>query len=164
MSQELSRVAPIFVSTHPNAGLPNEFGGYDETPGAHGRHAPRICRERPGQHRGWLLRHDSGAHQGHCGCGRGTAAAAPPASPPSPAPAQRTRAAHVGPDTLFVNVGERTNVTGSRQVRQADSGRQLRGGAGGGAAAGGERRADDRREHGRGNARFPAGHGARSCS
>lgn len=30
--QELSRVAPVFVSTHPNAGLPNEFGGYDESP------------------------------------------------------------------------------------------------------------------------------------
>ena len=30
--QELSRVAPTFVSTHPNAGLPNEFGQYDESP------------------------------------------------------------------------------------------------------------------------------------
>jgi 5-methyltetrahydrofolate--homocysteine methyltransferase len=30
--QELSRVSPAFVSTHPNAGLPNEFGQYDETP------------------------------------------------------------------------------------------------------------------------------------
>ena len=30
--QELSRVAPVFVSTHPNAGLPNEFGQYDESP------------------------------------------------------------------------------------------------------------------------------------
>src|SRR5439155_11016656 len=30
--EELSRVAPVYVSTHPNAGLPNEFGGYDETP------------------------------------------------------------------------------------------------------------------------------------
>jgi len=29
---ELSRVADVFVSVHPNAGLPNEFGGYDETP------------------------------------------------------------------------------------------------------------------------------------
>ena len=29
--QELSRVAPTFVSTHPNAGLPNEFGQYDES-------------------------------------------------------------------------------------------------------------------------------------
>ncbi len=30
--EELSRIAPCFVSCHPNAGLPNEFGGYDETP------------------------------------------------------------------------------------------------------------------------------------
>ena len=30
--QELARVAPVFVSAYPNAGLPNEFGGYDETP------------------------------------------------------------------------------------------------------------------------------------
>ncbi|HEV8149664.1 MAG TPA: homocysteine S-methyltransferase family protein [Gemmatimonadales bacterium] len=30
--QELSRVAAVYLSTHPNAGLPNEFGGYDETP------------------------------------------------------------------------------------------------------------------------------------
>nr|MBA2627503.1 homocysteine S-methyltransferase family protein [Gemmatimonadales bacterium] len=30
--QELSRIAPVYVSAHPNAGLPNEFGGYDESP------------------------------------------------------------------------------------------------------------------------------------
>ncbi|MCH9022603.1 MAG: methionine synthase, partial [Planctomycetes bacterium] len=30
--EELSRLATCFVSAHPNAGLPNEFGGYDETP------------------------------------------------------------------------------------------------------------------------------------
>src|SRR2546426_4922250 len=30
--EELSRVAPVFLSCHPNAGLPNAFGGYDETP------------------------------------------------------------------------------------------------------------------------------------
>src|SRR5690606_37044322 len=30
--QELSRIAPCLVSVHPNAGLPNEFGGYDEAP------------------------------------------------------------------------------------------------------------------------------------
>src|SRR3989442_8592848 len=29
--QELSRIAPVFMSCHPNAGLPNAFGGYDET-------------------------------------------------------------------------------------------------------------------------------------
>ena len=31
-SKSLSRIAPCFVSCHPNAGLPNAFGGYDETP------------------------------------------------------------------------------------------------------------------------------------
>jgi 5-methyltetrahydrofolate--homocysteine methyltransferase len=31
--EELSRIAPVYVSCHPNAGLPNEFGGYDESPG-----------------------------------------------------------------------------------------------------------------------------------
>ena len=30
--QELSRVAPVRISVHPNAGLPNAFGGYDESP------------------------------------------------------------------------------------------------------------------------------------
>ncbi len=29
---ELARIAPCLVSAHPNAGLPNAFGGYDETP------------------------------------------------------------------------------------------------------------------------------------
>ena len=33
----LAQVADAYVSTHPNAGLPNAFGGYDETPGGHGR-------------------------------------------------------------------------------------------------------------------------------
>jgi 5-methyltetrahydrofolate--homocysteine methyltransferase len=31
--QELSRIAPVYMSCHPNAGLPNAFGGYDETAG-----------------------------------------------------------------------------------------------------------------------------------
>ncbi|MBK7172681.1 MAG: methionine synthase [Bacteroidales bacterium] len=30
--EELSRKAPFYVSAHPNAGLPNQFGGYDESP------------------------------------------------------------------------------------------------------------------------------------
>src|SRR5262249_6709129 len=30
--QELSRVAPVYVSSHPNAGLPNAFGPYDDSP------------------------------------------------------------------------------------------------------------------------------------
>ena len=30
--EELSKLAPIYISVYPNAGLPNEFGNYDETP------------------------------------------------------------------------------------------------------------------------------------
>jgi len=30
--EELSRKAPFYISAHPNAGLPNQFGEYDETP------------------------------------------------------------------------------------------------------------------------------------
>ena len=29
---ELSKIAPVYISCHPNAGLPNEFGGFDLTP------------------------------------------------------------------------------------------------------------------------------------
>ena len=39
--QALSRVAPVFVSAHPNAGLPNEFGQYDET----AEHMAEVLRE-----------------------------------------------------------------------------------------------------------------------
>src|SRR3989442_288945 len=30
--EELSQIAPVFISCYPNAGLPNAFGGFDETP------------------------------------------------------------------------------------------------------------------------------------
>ena len=114
--QELSRVAPVFVSTHPNAGLPNEFGGYDETPEYDGR-------------RCWvsLPSTDSLNIVGGC-CGttpahiaaiaeavRGRAAPRGARHAP-PTPAERARAAHGRSRTrCFVNVGERTNVTGSRR-------------------------------------------------
>ena len=52
------------VSCHPNAGLPNEFGGYDETPEIW----PQISasmRQRLAQYRRWLLRHHAGAYPGH---------------------------------------------------------------------------------------------------
>jgi 5-methyltetrahydrofolate--homocysteine methyltransferase len=39
--QELSRAAPVYVSAHPNAGLPNEFGQYDDTPD----HMATVLRE-----------------------------------------------------------------------------------------------------------------------
>ncbi len=112
--QELSRVAPVYVSTHPNAGLPNEFGGYDETPETmatvlrgfadHGflNIVGGCCGTTPAH-----IRAIAEAVQG----------VAPRKRPVIP---QRLRLSGlepltVGPDTLFVNIGERTNVTGSRR-------------------------------------------------
>ncbi|HVX87864.1 MAG TPA: methionine synthase, partial [Gemmatimonadales bacterium] len=112
--QDLARVAPCRVSTHPNAGLPNAFGGYDETPeymaGVLGHFAEEGLLNIVG---------------GCCGTTpdhiRAIAAAVKDVKPRTPAlPAPRLRLSGlepltIGPDTLFVNIGERCNVTGSRR-------------------------------------------------
>jgi 5-methyltetrahydrofolate--homocysteine methyltransferase len=65
---------------YPNAGLPNELGEYDELPGETA--ALRASgRERPGQHRRRLLRHDAGAHRAIAEAVRGHAAARVPGRP-----------------------------------------------------------------------------------
>ncbi|MBV8394695.1 MAG: methionine synthase, partial [Actinobacteria bacterium] len=114
---ELSRLAPCLVSAHPNAGLPNAFGGYDETPDVTST----------------LLREFSEAGflniAGSC-CGstpehtRAIAAAVrglAPRAVPTPAPRPRWSGLEpfeIGPDTGFVLIGERTNVTGSARFRR----------------------------------------------
>jgi 5-methyltetrahydrofolate--homocysteine methyltransferase len=114
---ELSQLAGIYTACHPNAGLPNAFGGYDQTPEQTAR----------------LLADFAGAGLvnivGGC-CGTSPAhtaqiAAAVSGLPPRPLPAAppRTRFSGletfaIGPDTGFVMIGERTNVTGSRRFRR----------------------------------------------
>jgi 5-methyltetrahydrofolate--homocysteine methyltransferase len=112
--QELSRVAPVFLSTHPNAGLPNEFGDYDESP----EYMAGVLRE--------FAEHGLVNFVGGC-CGttpahiRAIADAVrdlPPRHPPLPPSRGRLSGLEpltIGPDSIFVNVGERTNVTGSRK-------------------------------------------------
>jgi 5-methyltetrahydrofolate--homocysteine methyltransferase len=112
--QELSRIAPVLVSTHPNAGLPNEFGGYDESP----EYMAGVLRE--------FAEHGLVNLAGGC-CGttpahiRAIADAVRdlpprrPAAPPSRCRLSGLEPLTIGPETLFVNVGERTNVTGSRK-------------------------------------------------
>ena len=112
--QELSRAAPVWLSVHPNAGLPNEFGGYDETPET----MAAVLREF-GEH--GLLNIVGGC----CGTTpdhiRAIAAAVhdlPSRTRPDPPARLRLSGLEpltIGPDTLFVNIGERTNVTGSRR-------------------------------------------------
>jgi 5-methyltetrahydrofolate--homocysteine methyltransferase len=115
--EEMARVANVQVSSHPNAGLPNEFGGYDETP----EFMAKNIRE-------WA---DSGFLNivGGC-CGTSPAhiqAIAKavgdirPRTVPKIEPQCRLSGLepfNIGPDTMFVNVGERTNVTGSAAFKK----------------------------------------------
>jgi len=111
--EEIGRVADCCVSAHPNAGLPNAFGGYDETP-------QMLAAELAQWARDGLLNIAGGC----CGTSpdhiRAIAEALkdiPPRRPASPDFALRLSGlepCNIGADSLFVNVGERTNVTGSR--------------------------------------------------
>jgi 5-methyltetrahydrofolate--homocysteine methyltransferase len=110
--EELSQIAPVHISCHPNAGLPNAFGGFDETPESMARDLSDFAAN------GWL-----NIVGGCCGTTpahiRAIAEAVRGAKPHSLAkPDHVTRLSGLEPltfraDTNFVNVGERTNVTGS---------------------------------------------------
>ncbi|MBC6991317.1 methionine synthase [Hymenobacter sp. BT491] len=111
--QELSRIANVHISAYPNAGLPNAFGGYDES-------AQEFAEVVEDYLRDGLLNVVGGC------CGTtpqhiGELAKLAPQFAPRPLPTvpQATRLSGLEPfgiyeDSLFVNVGERCNVTGSR--------------------------------------------------
>src|SRR4029077_9615832 len=115
--EELSRLADTYTSCHPNAGLPNAFGGYDEQP----HDTARLLREFA--ERGLVN------IVGGC-CGTGPAhieeiAKTVSALPTRQAPAARAPSRfsglepfEIGPDTGFVMIGERTNVAGSAKFRR----------------------------------------------
>ncbi|MGH7559987.1 MAG: methionine synthase [Gemmatimonadales bacterium] len=112
--QELSRVATAAVSCHPNAGLPNEFGGYDETPETMSAVLHEFATH------GWLniVGGCCGTTPAHIAAIADAVRGLPPREPAAPPPRLRLSGLEpltVGPDTLFVNIGERTNVTGSRR-------------------------------------------------
>jgi 5-methyltetrahydrofolate--homocysteine methyltransferase len=114
---ELARLADCAVCAYPNAGLPNAFGEYDET--------PTETAEIVGEFAASGLVNIVG---GCCGTTpdhirliaesvRGIAVR-PPAAPPVRCRLSGLEPFNIGPDTLFVNVGERTNVTGSAKFRK----------------------------------------------
>ena len=114
---ELSSIADTYVSAHPNAGLPNEFGEYDETP-------EQMANELADWARSGYLNIIGGC----CGTSPATIKAiveAVQTHPPRIIPEieKKCRLAglepmSIGPDSLFVNVGERTNVTGSAAFKR----------------------------------------------
>jgi 5-methyltetrahydrofolate--homocysteine methyltransferase len=114
---DLSRVASCLTSAHPNAGLPNAFGGYDETPDVTSTLLHEFASD------GFLN------VVGSC-CGSTpehtrAIAAAVQGLEPRVVPPRTPRARFSGlepfevtPDTGFVLIGERTNVTGSARFRR----------------------------------------------
>jgi 5-methyltetrahydrofolate--homocysteine methyltransferase len=115
--QEIAKVADTLVCAYPNAGLPNEFGLYDESPEAMaalvGEFAEAGLVNIVGGCCGTTPAHIAAIAEAV----KGKAPRAVPTVPP------RMRLAGLEPFTLtseipFVNVGERTNVTGSAKFRK----------------------------------------------
>jgi 5-methyltetrahydrofolate--homocysteine methyltransferase len=114
---ELARVADTRVSVHPNAGLPNEFGGYDDPP----EHMARVLGEFATAGFLNMVGGCCGTTPAHIAAIRAAVRDARPRQPPKVAPALRLAGLeplNIGAGSLFVNVGERTNVTGSAQFRR----------------------------------------------
>jgi 5-methyltetrahydrofolate--homocysteine methyltransferase len=115
--EELSRVAEVLLSAHPNAGLPNAFGEYDDTPGAMAREIGEWARS------GFL-----NIVGGCCGTtpehiaaiARAVDGVRPRRVPRLPRVCRLAglEPLNIGPESLFVNVGERTNVTGSAAFKR----------------------------------------------
>ena len=63
--EELSRIADVYVSAYPNAGLPNAFGEYDEAACETAELIREFASQRLRQHRRRLLRHDTRSHSPH---------------------------------------------------------------------------------------------------
>ncbi len=114
---ELSRVADCHVSAHPNAGLPNEFGEYDDTPEDMARVIGEFARSGLLNMVGGCC----GTTPEHISAIRDAVREYPPRVLPTLEPKLRLsglEAVNIGEDSLFVNVGERTNVTGSAVFRK----------------------------------------------
>ncbi len=112
--EALSNTASCFVSAYPNAGLPNAFGEYDEGPDEMGSQLRDFCAS------GFLnlIGGCCGTTPDHIRAMAAVAAEYPPRQPAQPSPYLALAGLEpltITPETNFVNVGERTNVTGSRR-------------------------------------------------
>ncbi|GAA1917136.1 5-methyltetrahydrofolate--homocysteine methyltransferase [Marmoricola bigeumensis] len=113
---ELSRVADCFVSAYPNAGLPNEFGEYDESPDQ----MAEVLGEFASSGLVNILGGCCGTTPEHIAAIESAARAGTTRTLPVVPPATRTSGLepfNITGDSLFVNVGERTNITGSARFR-----------------------------------------------
>ena len=115
--QELSRIAECNVSAHPNAGLPNEFGEYDETP----EQMAEIIEEFAASGFLNIIGGCCGTTPAHIKAIAEAVAKHAPRQLPDIEPACRLSGLepfNIEKDSLFVNVGERCNVTGSARFKR----------------------------------------------
>ncbi len=122
---ELSRLADSFVSVYPNAGLPNAFGEYDETPDQTAAVLAEFAERRLPQPRRRVLRHHARPHRGHRRRGRGQ----------GPSRARDPRAGHAAVRSRAADdhrgqpLRQRRRAHQHHRLRalpQADQGRRLR--------------------------------------
>ena len=110
--EELSHLTPAYVSCYPNAGLPNAFGEYDQTPAMMAEEVAEFARE------GWvnIVGGCCGSTPDHIAAIAHAVKDLKPRVPPGIPPSLRLsglEALTISPQTNFVNIGERANVTGS---------------------------------------------------
>ena len=115
--EELSRISETYVSVHPNAGLPNAFGGYDLEADEMAVHI-----------REWAQSGFLNLVGGCCGTtpahiaamARAVAGCKPRALPELPVACRLAglEPLTISADSMFINVGERTNVTGSAKFKR----------------------------------------------
>jgi len=115
--EELARIAEVPVSCHPNAGLPNAFGGYDQGP----EEMAGVLREFAASGFLNIVGGCCGTTPAHIRAISDAVRGLPPRAVPSLPPFTRLSGLEpltIRPDSLFVNVGERTNVTGSSRFAE----------------------------------------------
>jgi 5-methyltetrahydrofolate--homocysteine methyltransferase len=109
---DLAAVTPSFVSCYPNAGLPNAFGGYDEEAATTGA----LLREFAEANLVNLVGGCCGTTPDHIAAIAAAVRDLPPRRPPAPdglAHWSGLEPLTIRPDSNFLMIGERTNVTGS---------------------------------------------------
>jgi 5-methyltetrahydrofolate--homocysteine methyltransferase len=114
---ELAHLADTYVASHPNAGLPNAFGGYDERP----EETAGLLGEFAGAGLVNIVGGCCGTTPEHIARIASTVSGLAPrrmASAPAVARFSGLEPLTVGPDTGFLMIGERTNVTGSARFRR----------------------------------------------
>ncbi len=115
--KEISRVADTFVTIYANAGLPNEFGEYDHSAGF----MAGIVREFAESGYLNVVGGCCGTAPGHIAAMREAVRGLPPRQIPELPPAMRLSGlepCNIGEESLFDNIGERTNVTGSARFKR----------------------------------------------